>query len=629
MANRRRSQMSNSGSSESDDSDYYLSESDTSQPLGGSCVGINPETRSLASCGLSKRDQPLKSPLLEDVHEPSELLGDDLGDALTSQDLESLREVLRIPSECDLKVPGPKHNCHDPPPGYFTIFLEHFTNGLVFPPQTLLVNLVDSFGISFSQLSPNALIVFTAFCHKVKGIQMPPSVELFHSLFSGCRSKPDSFIYFQPRPKCKFLSRIPSPKSFWKSQFFYAKDCGWGIPAVWSSGLRKIAMTETHHALQLQCRDLGLFEEFFNIGSLNSAGNKFDLAGIRARKAVVGRRSPIAGNSRAPTSRAALESREIIRRGFPRSRSEHYRGPESNAPKKNNFSPSNRVLEAQPSNGGKEDKKRGHEVAQKKDAEEISKNVKRVRADDQGTSSKTPRAKHIFVDGVNHKEKADSFWDLEDPKIGWKKGRSIVGDHDMVHLVSLPTDSFAHSLAWNSCQGLSLACAVRVREEKLRNDQDKWREEVSRVKEENCRLIEEKNKISAELLQVQRKLADKVKDLAILEEKHSAELKTGGQFLESEAGKTFLKNVEEKSVRTFKASDAFRDDVLDQAMTIHDDVVLDCRDQLRKTGHVPEEVVMMIEPSVLEISRISIDDIPLGDAEMIEALDLQAAEEET
>ncbi|XP_073034820.1 uncharacterized protein [Primulina eburnea] len=621
--------MSISGSSGSDDSDYYLSESDTSQPLGGSCDGINPETRSFASCGLSKKDQSLKSPILEDIPESSELLGDDSGDALTSQDLERLREALRIPSECDLQVPGPKHNCHNPPSGYFTIFLEHFTNGLVFPPQTLLVSLVDSFGISFSQLSPNALIVFTAFCHKVKEIQMQPSVELFHSLFSGRRSKPESFVYFQPRPKCKFLSRIPSPRNFWKSQFFYVKDCGWGIPTVWSSGLRKIALTETHHALQLQCRDLGLFEEIFNIGSLNIAGNKFDLAAIRARKAVVGRRSPIAGNSRAPTSRAALESREIIRRGFPRSRSEHYRGPESNAPKKNNFSPSNRVVEAQSSNGGKEDKKRGHEVAQKKDAEEISKNVKRVRADEQGTSSKIPRAKHIFVDGVNHREKADSFWDLEDPEIGWKKGRSIVGDHDMVHLVSLPTDSFAHSLAWNSCQGLSLACAVRVREEKLRNDQEKWREEVSRVKEENCRLVEEKNKISAELLQVQRKLADKGKDLAILEEKHSAELKTGGQFLESEAGKTFLKHVEEQSVRTFKASDAFRDDVLDQAMTIHDDVVLDCRDQLRKTGRVPEEVVMMIEPSVSEIGRISIDDIPLGDAEMIEALDLQAAEEET
>lgn len=92
-----------------------------------------------------------------------------------------------------------------------------------------------------------------------------------------------------------------------------------------------------------------------------------------------------------------------------------------------------------------------------------------IRADDQGVPSKIPRIKYIFVDGVNHNEKADSCWYLDDPGIGWKKGRSIVGDYDMVHLVSLSMYSFAHSLARNSCQGLSLA---------KRNDQDKLREEV-------------------------------------------------------------------------------------------------------------------------------------------------------
>lgn len=86
---------------------------------------------------------------------------------------------------------------------------------------------------------------------------------------------------------------------------------------------------------------------------------------------------------------------------------------------------------------------------------------------------KNSHSKSIFVDGVNHREKSDSFLDLNDPEIARKKGRNILGNFDMIHLMSQSTDSFAHSLAWNSCQDLSLASTMRVLEEKLRNDQNK------------------------------------------------------------------------------------------------------------------------------------------------------------
>lgn len=158
-----------------------------------------------------------------------------------------------------------------------------------------------------------------------------------------------------------------------------------------------------------------------------------------------------------------------------------------------------------------------------------------------------------------------------------------------------------------------------MREEKLRNEVDKFSEEVLRLKEENRQLSEEKRKRDVECLQAQRDLADKVKSFTTIEEKYAMELQTGGHFLDSEAGKKFLKNVENKSVRSYKASSAFHEDVLDQAVTIHDDLVLACRDQLRKNG-VSEEIVMMIEPSVLETTATTTDDIPLGDSEMIDAL---------
>ncbi|XP_073314016.1 uncharacterized protein [Primulina huaijiensis] len=198
----------------------------------------------------------------------------------------------------------------------------------------------------------------------------------------------------------------------------------------------------------------------------------------------------------------------------------------------------------------------------------------------------------------------------------------------MVRLVSLSKDSFAHSLAWNSCRSLSLASVVRVREEKLRNYQDKLRKEAARLKEEKLHLTQEKEKANVELMQVQGKLADKIKEFTILEEKYSTEVKTGGQFLDSEAGNNLLKSTKEKGIQNFKASSTFREGVLDRAMIIHDEVVLECRNQLRKKL-VPKEIVMMIEPSVLEVGRGSAFDVPLDNTEMIEALELHPAEEET
>lgn len=41
-----------------------------------------------------------------------------------------------------------------------------------------------------------------------------------------------------------------------------------------------------------------------------------------------------------------------------------------------------------------------------------------------------------------------------------------------------------------------------------------------------------------------------------------------------------------------------------------------------------EYIGMLIEPSVLKVDKVSTDDIPLGDAEMIEALILRSVDDE-
>ncbi|KZV30210.1 hypothetical protein F511_42257 [Dorcoceras hygrometricum] len=75
--------------------------------------------------------------------------------------------------------------CHEPPSGYFTTYLEYFSNGFSLPPHALLVEIVRSLGVSFSQLTPNAIIAFTCFHCRVSQIRIPVTLDLFHALFSA------------------------------------------------------------------------------------------------------------------------------------------------------------------------------------------------------------------------------------------------------------------------------------------------------------------------------------------------------------------------------------------------------------------------------------------------------------
>ncbi|XP_073041760.1 uncharacterized protein [Primulina eburnea] len=248
-----------------------LSKVDCVRLSGGSASSGDSQTRSLASSGFLKGHTPLETPLLDDDPKSNENLGCEDRYALNIQDVGSLRKVLGIPPEYDIKVLRPRDDCHNPASGHFTLFLEYFTGGLSFPPQPLLVEWVESLG------------------------------------------------------------------------------------------------------------------------------DRFDFAAIQARKATVGRRSPLAGDSRAPVNRAVHDFRDPIRRGIPLARSEHVCGSGSNSQKKTNYSPSSKTVEIRPANGGGgEAKKRSHEGVQKKIDDEMQKNPKRIRADDEGAPSKTSRVKHIF-----------------------------------------------------------------------------------------------------------------------------------------------------------------------------------------------------------------------------------------
>ncbi|KZV50238.1 hypothetical protein F511_03192, partial [Dorcoceras hygrometricum] len=485
---------------------------------------------------------------------------------------------------------------------------EHFSNGFSLPPNALLVEIVRSLGVSFSQLTPNAIIAFICFHHRVSQTRIPVTLDLFHALFSARCTGPGSYIYFQPRIDCKFLSHIRSPRASWKSHFLYVRDRGWGVPTTWSSGLSKIKIGGTHYALQLECGSLGLFDETIDPRLLLPPGKKIDLAEVRGLQNGAGHRPVKAPWVRPPRRRVGPDSRDAPRRiGSPRT--------------------SDRRKDLKPTSG---------DVPRQSRDDGVQKNLKRSREVENGAPHNVSGGGHLFVEGVNRRDRAGSFWDMSDPDLGWSMGKTLIRDHDVLHLLPKPTESLTHALAWNACQVLSLASTFQLQEERSRNSESKLHEEIAMLREELLKKQKESDEKSKSCETLRVELEEKSKsydvlrqELQQLEEKYSVELTTGEHFLDSALGKTLLTSTGEKAVEGYRASSPFRDEVLQQALTIHDQVVIECRRQLRETKLVSEEIVRIIEPSVPEPGDENNDELlgtldeilgDIDDDEMIEAL---------
>ncbi|XP_073136532.1 uncharacterized protein [Henckelia pumila] len=79
-------------------------------------------------------------------------------------------------------------------------------------------------------------------------------------------------------------------------------------------------------------------------------------------------------------------------------------------------------------------------------------NPKRRRDDERTVSPNTREGRHLFLEGVNHRNHAGSFWDLKDPEIGWRTGANLIGYHDRLHLLPQPTEVLTRSLASSAFQ---------------------------------------------------------------------------------------------------------------------------------------------------------------------------------
>ncbi|KZV17124.1 hypothetical protein F511_19597 [Dorcoceras hygrometricum] len=126
------------------------------------------------------------------------------------------------------------------------------------------------------------------------------------------------------------------------------------------------------------------------------------------------------------------------------------------------------------------------------------------------------------------------------------------------------------------------------------------REELLKKQKESDEKSKSSDTLRVELEEKSKSYEILWQELQQLEEKYSVELTTCEHFLNSAMGKTLLTSTGEKAIEGYRVSSAFRDEVLQQALTIHDQVVVDCRRQLRETKLVSEDIVRMIEPSVPE-----------------------------
>ncbi|XP_075489399.1 uncharacterized protein LOC142528248 [Primulina tabacum] len=596
---------------------------------------------------LESRSTPIPQVPLPCLHDPSlgdspdqEVIPGDLDQSLlTPQDVKCLSGKLEISSDYEFKAPGLGDSYHNPPAGYFTMTLAHFNSGFSIPPHSLLVEVIRTLGISFSQLSPNSLTYFLGFCHRAKEFQIQATTSLFHSIFSIRCLKPEYSVYFQPRAGCKFMVRLRSTRGDWRSHFLFVKDSWWDVPSTWSSSCSVVKMRMIHRHLQVQCQTLGFFDDLFDPKSLLACGLRVNLATLQAREDTMGRPLSTGEKKRVDDRRYPPAPRPSIPTSGLHPQSGCGGGSSSQGRQGPHPMPTDSHAPGVVMDKRKDQCTRGHDDGKRKGEVATPPNFKKGRRDPI-SSARGPRKNSLFLEGVNAKERVGSFWDTDDPDMGWRKGREMICDHDMAHLVPQPPAALSHSLALIGCQAVSLACAYQAREERGRAEEVRFRRELSQLKEENERLRSENMKFQDDLSCLTKRCEEKTRDdeelrkeLGSLYDKHHIEVKTGGMFLASKAGKSFVTGVDEKALAAFRASPAFADEVYSHAFGLHDEVVRDCRRQLRLTGLVPEEVVMRISPHVSELDDPAhVDSLPEfppvedADCEVIGALHLLPAD---
>ncbi|XP_073036297.1 uncharacterized protein [Primulina eburnea] len=367
------------------------------------------------------------------------------------------------------------------------------------------------------------------------------------------------------------MARLRSTRGDWRSHFLFVKDIGWEVPSTWSSSCSVVKMRTIHRHLQAQCQTLGFFDDLFDPKSLLARGLRVNLATLQTREDTM-RRPPSTGEKkRADDRRYPPAPRSSIPISVSHPQSGRGGGSSSHGRQGPHPMPNDSRAPGADADQRKDQCTRGHDDGKRKGEVAPPPIFKKGRGDPL-SSSRGPRKNSLFLEGINAKDRVGSFWDTDDPDMVWRKGREMISDYDMAHLVPQTPAALSHSLALIGCQAVSLACAYQAREERGRAEEARFCRELSQLKEENERLRSENMKFQNELSCLTKKCEEKTRDdeelrkeLGSPYDKHHTEVKTGRMFLASKAGKSFVTGIEEKALAAFRVSPAYADEVYSHA----------------------------------------------------------------
>lgn len=162
--------------------------------------------------------------------------------SLVGRPSDRIRERYFIPPEFEIIMPDPRSRMHQPPPGCLAFNVNMLEAGLRFPLEASVENILCKIDLCPAQLVPNSIRHILSFVIVTKYFDIEPSFANFwklYSITSSKRSGEQGWFYLTPRPRCKFLTDLPSNVGPWKENFLFIREPRtqpWRLSRQWKHG---------------------------------------------------------------------------------------------------------------------------------------------------------------------------------------------------------------------------------------------------------------------------------------------------------------------------------------------------------------------------------------------------------
>ncbi|KAI3448676.1 hypothetical protein Pfo_005341 [Paulownia fortunei] len=187
--------------------------------------------------------------------------------------------------------------------------------------------------------------------------------------------------------------------------------------------------------------------------------------------------------------------------------------------------------------------------------------------------------KCLFSYGVSQVEGVESLWDAQDHYLAWKRMCPVISTYDVNRLEAIPDLVIVEAIAGEFTRMSFCRSSYK----------------------ENLNILEAAEKRSmAEIAQLKE---EEEATGRALQEMYEQKRRSGRKFLNQKLGGPLLWRGREGDY-SISAFSYFRGSC-HAASYVYDDVVRDYRCQLRKSGCMPDEVVMLIDPHIPELEGVT------------------------